>query len=388
MTKLLIRLFVKDSENTSNPKVREAYGKLSGTVGITVNILMAAAKMIVGVMYGWSSVIADAVNNMTDSLTAVVTVVGFRLSGKPADKEHPYGHERIEYICALLVSFAIIFIGIELSKSSIAEIMSPTKTSIGAPLFAVLVVSSVIKLWIYFFNRYVSYRISSRTIYATGREALNDAVATGAVLLSAALSQVVDFNLDGYAGFAVSLYVIYTGVSLVKETANPLLGTLPSAEVIEKITDIITSAEGVDGYHDLIVHTYGPNRHFSSVHIEVDANEDLLTCHEISDNIERDVKRRTGVELVVHIDPLFKDDEAVSKARAMVEQILSDIDIRLTFHDFRMVSGKSQTNLIFDICVPYDFHLSNGEIVDTVIHRVHQVDRALECIITVDKAWN
>ncbi len=385
MTKFLIRLFVKNSENTNNPKVREAYGKLSGTVGIVANILIAISKFIVGIIYGWSSVIADAANNMTDSLASVVTLVGFRLSGKPADKEHPYGHERIEYISALLVSFIIIFIGVELTKSSIAEILAPTPSYIGTPLFVVLVSTSVVKLWIFFFNRYISGKIASQAIYATGRESLNDTIATGTVLLSAILSSFIEFSLDGYVGLAVALYIIYTGITLVRDTINPLLGTLPSAEVVDKITSIIGSAEGIIGYHDLIVHTYGPNKYFSSVHIEVDAGSDLLVTHEISDNIERDVRRQTGIDLVVHIDPLVRDDERIANAIAMVSDILLNIDSRLSFHDFRMVERVSHTNLLFDICAPYDMNLSDDELVREVIAEIHSVSREFECIITVDR---
>lgn len=388
MTELLIKLFVRNSKNINNSKVRGAYGKLSGTIGIGANFLISLAKFVVGILYRSSSVLADAANNFTDSLSAVVTLIGFKLSGKPADKEHPYGHQRIEYVSALVVSFIIIFIGFELIKTSVTKIISPSPILTGTPLFVVLLISAMVKLWLYFFNRHIAEKISSSVIYATARDSLNDTVATFAVLLSAVVSPIVNFNLDGYAGCAVAVYIIYSGVCLAKDTVNPILGAPPSREIVDKITEIITMSEGVDGYHDLIVHAYGPDKNFSSVHIEIDAGVDLLCGHEISDNIERDVKRQTGIDLVVHIDPLVRDNETVNSTMAVLGEILTGIDSRLTFHDFRMVKGTSHTNLIFDLCVPYDFHLSNNELIDTVIHKLHLVNREFECIITVDNIWD
>ncbi|MBE7013142.1 MAG: cation transporter [Ruminococcaceae bacterium] len=387
MTDFLIRCFVKDNENINDPAVRETYGKFSGIVGIVMNFVLASVKFVVGIFFNSAAVIADAANNLTDSMSAVVTLVGFKLSGKPADKEHPYGHQRMEYISGLLVSFIIIFIGIELFKTSVRKVITPENLTVGVSLFVVLAGTSLVKLWMCFFYKRIGKLISSGVVLASSKDCFNDVIATFAVLLSAVVSYFAGFNFDGYAGAVVALYIIYSGATLVKETVNPLLGAAPSRELIDEICRIIRAAEGVDGMHDLIVHTYGPNKYFASVHVEVDAKQELLAGHEISDNIERDVKRITGVDLVVHLDPVIKDDKAVNDAREMVASILNEIDSRITYHDFRMVEGTAHTNLIFDICVPADLNLSNGELTDTVIHKIHAKDRAFECIITVDKNY-
>lgn len=387
MTGFLIKHFVKDSQNASNIEVRERYGKLSGVVGITCNVLLSVAKLCVGLIFSSISVMADAANNLSDAMSSVVTLIGFKMSGKPADKEHPYGHERIEYVSGLIVSFLILFIGVELIKTSLAKVFEPETSYVGVVTFVVLIISILVKLWMFLFNRYIGKKIDSTVILATAQDSLNDAVATSAVLISAIITYFSHFNLDGYMGIAVAIYIIYAGINLIKDTADPLLGVAPSAEFTDKIVEKVMSYDGVEGIHDLIIHNYGPKRCFASVHVEVSAKQDILVSHDIADNIERDFKLDMGIDLVVHLDPLIKDDETLNNARDMLVKILADIDERITHHDFRMVKGATHSNLIFDICVPVDFNISDNELIDMIINAVHIRERAYECVITIDKNY-
>ena len=387
MTGFLIRHFIKDSQDVSNIVVRERYGKLSGVVGITCNVLLSLAKFCVGLIFSSVSVMADAANNLSDAMSSVVTLVGFKMSGKPADKEHPYGHERIEYVSGLIVSFLILFIGIELIKTSFSKIFNPQYSTVGTAAFVVLFISIIVKLWMFLFNRKIGKKIESSVIIATAQDSLNDAVATFAVLISAIITYFTQFDLDGYMGAAVAVYIIYSGIKLIKDTADPLLGLAPSEELTGDIVNKIMSYKGVEGIHDLIIHNYGPRRCFASVHIEVSAKQDILISHDIADNIERDFKVNMGIDLVVHLDPLIKDDETLNNARDMLSDILLGIDKRITHHDFRMVKGSTHSNLIFDICVPVDFDMSDGELIDMIINAVHLRERSYECVITIDKNY-
>lgn len=388
MTKFLIEHFIKDSQNTENGKIRESYGRLSGVVGIACNVLLSIAKFSVGLIFNSISVMADAANNLSDAMSSVVTLIGFKMSGKPADKEHPYGHERIEYVAGLVVSFLILFIGVELIKTSVGKVLSPEMSSVGPITFAVLIASILVKLWMFAFNRHIGKKIDSTVICATAQDSLNDAIATSAVLVSAVITYFSGFNLDGYMGVLVAVYIIYAGINLIKDTADPLLGVAPSAELTEKIQLKVLSYPGVEGIHDLIIHNYGPKRCFASVHVEVSAKQDILVSHDIADNIERDFKVDMGIDLVVHLDPLIKDDEAINAARDMLVEILAGIDVNITHHDFRMVKGTTHSNLIFDICVPVDYHISDSELMDMITSAVHMRDRSYECVITIDKNYS
>lgn len=388
MTDFLIKHFVKDSENISNGRVREGYGRLSGVVGIACNVLLSGAKLCVGLIFNSISITADAANNLSDAMSSVVTLIGFKMSGKPADKEHPYGHERIEYVAGLIVSFLVLFMGFELVKTSLGKVLSPEKPALGGIAFAALGASVLVKLWMFAFNRRIGRKIDSAVIRATAQDSLSDAVATGAVLVSGIITYYSDFNLDGCMGVLVGLYILYAGVRLVKDTADLLLGAAPSAELTEKIQSKVLSYDGVDGIHDLIIHNYGPRRCFASVHVEVSARMDILVCHDIADNIERDFKSDMGIDLVVHLDPLITDDEAINAARCMLSEILAGIDSAITHHDFRMVKGTTHSNLIFDICVPADFYISDSELTDMIVSAVHAQNRSYECVITIDKNYS
>lgn len=388
MTNFLIKRFVKDYENINDKKVRESYGKLSGITGIVCNVLLAVAKFLIGLIFKSVSVMADAANNFTDAMSSVVTLIGFKLSGKPADKEHPYGHERIEYVAGLVVSFLILFIGFELIKTSVSKVISNQQAETGILTFLVLVVSVCVKMWLYLFNGRIGKKINSTIISATAQDSLNDAIATFAVLVSSVITFFWGVNLDGIMGIAVSVYIIYAGINLIKDTADPLLGSAPSDELTHKIAEKILDYNGVDGIHDLIIHNYGPKRCFASVHIEVCAKQDIIVSHDIADNIERDFKSDMGIELVVHLDPIIKDDEAINSAKSMVEEILCEIDESITYHDFRMVKGTTHSNLIFDVCVPADFPMADDELVDIISGKVHMCERNYECVITVDKNYS
>lgn len=388
MTKFLIKHFIKDNQNTSNGKVRESYGRLSGVVGIACNVLLSVTKFFAGFVFNSISVMADAANNLSDAMSSLVTLIGFKMSGKPADKEHPYGHERIEYMAGLVVSFLILFIGIELIKTSVGKVFHPEVSFVGPITFAVLTVSILVKLWMFAFNRHIGREINSTVITATAQDSLNDAIATSAVLLSAIITYFSGFNLDGYMGVLVAAYIIYAGINLIKDTADPLLGAAPSAELTDKIQLKVLSYPGVEGIHDLIIHNYGPKKCFASVHVEVSAKQDILVSHDIADNIERDFKVDMGIDLVVHLDPLIKDDETINAARDMLVEILAGIDRNITHHDFRMVKGTTHSNLIFDICVPADYHMSDSELIDMIISAVHGRDRSYECVITIDKNYS
>ena len=322
MTELLIRLFVRDYRNMDRPEVRERYGKFSGIVGIVSNLLLFVMKAVTGFVTGSISIVADAVNNLSDSASSVITLVGFKLSGKPADQEHPYGHARIEYISGLIVSFLILLLGVQLLQESAGKIFAPEEAAFSPVAVVVLVVSCLIKTWQCLFYRKVGRRISSPTIEATAADSRSDVFSTLAVLLGLVISRLTGFNLDGYMGVAVALLILWTGVKVVKETSDPLLGTAPAREVVDDIYRTILSYDGILGLHDLNVHMYGEGRTFASVHCEVDAHEDILASHDLVDNIERDFLKQKNIHLVIHMDPIVVDDAPTNALREQVREVL------------------------------------------------------------------
>lgn len=352
MTKLLLRLFVKNGQNTKDPTVRTAVGKLSGAVGIVSNLLLFAIKLIVGIFSSSVAVTADAMNNLSDAASAIVTLIGFRLAEKPADEHHPYGHARYEYLSGLAVAALIIVIGFELAKSSVEKIFSPAPVSFTVPALLLLLLSVVIKLWLCLFNRTLGKHIASQTLMATAADSRNDVIATCAVLLSAVVSMLTDVSIDAFLGLGVACFILFSGVSLAKETISPLLGENASPELQELIIQVITEEAMVLGYHDLMVHDYGPGQRFASIHVEMDQSADPLLCHELIDNMERRCLQRHNVHLVIHYDPVVTDDPELIRLRDLVSEILMETDNRITIHDFRMVPGQEQTNLIFDIVLP------------------------------------
>lgn len=387
MTELLIRLFVRDYRNMDRPEVRERYGKFSGIVGIVSNLLLFVMKAVTGFVTGSISIVADAVNNLSDSASSVITLVGFKLSGKPADQEHPYGHARIEYISGLIVSFLILLLGVQLLQESAGKIFAPEEAAFSPVAIVVLVVSCLIKTWQCLFYRKVGRRISSPTIEATAADSRSDVFSTLAVLLGLVISRLTGFNLDGYMGVAVALLILWTGVKVVKETSDPLLGTAPAREVVDDIYRTILSYDGILGLHDLNVHMYGEGRTFASVHCEVDAHEDILASHDLVDNIERDFLKQKNIHLVIHMDPIVVDDAPTNALREQVREVLRGISPEITMHDFRVVWGKTHSNVLFDVCVPFGFRYTDAALLDEIANGIYMLGKNYVPVVTVDHSY-
>ena len=366
MTKLLLRLFVRGNKNTKDSNVRAKIGMLSGGVGIACNVLLCIMKLIVGTISGSVAITADAMNNLSDATSSIVTLVGFKLAQQPADEDHPYGHARYEYLSGLAVAAMIVVIGFELAKTSIEKIMNPTQVLFSLPVCIVLVGSIVVKLWLFVFNRYLGNLVSSQTLLATAADSRNDTVSTGAVLIAGVVSSILGWKIDGIMGLAVAVFILYSGVNLAKETISPLLGERASEELREQIVSLIDACPEVLGYHDLMVHDYGPGQRFASMHVEMDQQADPLACHELIDNLERACLRSYNVHLVLHYDPVVTGDPELERLRGMVQQLLLQQDERITIHDFRMVCGKGHTNLIFDIALPADLMSRQKQVKETL----------------------
>ncbi len=387
MTSLLIKLFIKSADTTS-AKARTAYGNLGSGVGISSNILLCLIKILTGVFTGSISIIADGLNNLGDMGSSVITMIGFKLASKPADRDHPFGHGRMEYMSAFIVSALILLVGFELLTSSAKTLISGEPS----PAFSyisiiVLTVSILIKLWLYFFNRKIGKIIDSSALAATARDCLNDCISTGAILLAAVITLIVPvpFNLDAVMAIGVALFILWSGFSSAKETIDEILGGPPEPQLIKEIEEGILSFEGFLGIHDLIVHNYGPGRQFASVHVEVPQNIDIAECHERIDLCEKFISEKTGVDIVIHMDPIDTDNEAVTKARAHMQKAIATIDPRLTLHDFRMTPATStRTNLIFDVVVPQSFGITHQELNSLIGEKAREIDPTYTCVITFD----
>ena len=354
MTQLLLRLFVKNGSDLSDPKTRTAIGSLSGAVGILCNLLLFTLKLLVGTLAASVSITADAMNNLSDATSSIVTLLGFKLAEKPADEDHPYGHARFEYLSGLAVAVMIMVIGFELAKSSVEKILNPTAVEFSFAACVVLLGSIAVKLWLAFFNGKLGKMIRSSALEATAADSRNDCIATFAVLLAALIEAVTSFRIDGWMGLGVALFILYSGWNLAKETISPLLGEGASQELKDQIAGFIQVHPKVLGYHDLMVHDYGPGQRFASLHVEMDKDEDPLACHEIIDDLERECFRQHGIHLVIHYDPVVTNDPELDRMRTLVTAILKVKDERLSIHDFRMVPGTGHTNLIFDVALPLE----------------------------------
>ena len=352
MTQLLLRLFVKNWEDPQDPKVRTAVGSLSGIVGILCNLLLFGLKLLVGTLAASVSITADAMNNLSDATSSIVTLLGFKLAEKPADEDHPYGHARFEYLSGLAVAVLIIVIGFELGKSSVEKILNPTSVEFTFATCVVLLGSIIVKLWMSFFNGKLGKMIHASALEATAADSRNDCIATFAVLLAALIEAITSWQIDGWMGLAVAVFILFSGWNLAKDTISPLLGEAASQELREQIEGFVSSHPKVLGYHDLMVHDYGPGQRFASLHVEMDKDEDALYCHEIIDDMERECFVRHGVHLVIHYDPVVTNDPELERMRQLVTAILKVRDDRISLHDFRMVPGAGHTNLIFDMAIP------------------------------------
>ena len=381
---MLAKLFIKDYKNVNEPKVRNAYGILATVVGLICNVILCAAKIAVGVLSKSMAILADGLNNFTDAGSSVVSMLGFRWANKPADKEHPFGHARYEYITGLIIAFIVLFLGFELIVSSVEKITAGEKTVATVIMMAVLAFSVVVKFGMFFYYRSVSRKIGSGSLKAAGADSLNDCISTIAILVCTVVSYFTGVELDGYVGIAVALFIVFNGIKLIKETMSPLLGEKPSPSLVKKISEEICAYDGVKGIHDLIVHNYGPNRYFASVHVEVDAKTDVLGSHELVDTIEREFLEK-GINLVIHMDPVIVDDEKVNALKQIAVDALKSIDESLTLHDFRVVWGENRKNLIFDVVVPYGFRLTDKELISSIDEKIKETDPAAYPVISVDK---
>lgn len=388
MVDLLAKLFIKDYQNTKSPAVRAAYGELSGAVGIFINLLLSAAKFFVGTVSGSISISADAANNLSDAGSSVVTLVSFKLAKKPADKDHPYGHGRIEYIAALIVSFLILMMGFELLKSSVDKIRNPSPVTYSTVALVILLLSIGAKLWLAYFNHRLGKKIDSAATKAVVSDSLSDTAATTVALAALLLSLVTDFPVDGWFGIVVALFIFRSGAEILKDTVGLLLGKPPEKEFFDEIEREILSYDGVVGVHDLIIHDYGPGRSFASVHAEVPANIDIMQSHDTVDLIERDLQHKYGMLVSIHMDPVVTDDERVTELKDICKKVIHDIDERMTLHDFRMVEGPTHTNLIFDTVAPLDFPLSDRELCNTISEKLSKIDERYFAVVTVDHAFN
>lgn len=387
MRTLLIKTFVKDYENTKDPAVRESYGKLAGIVGILSNLLLCILKIGIGLIFRSIAILADGINNLADASSSIITLVGFRLASKPADEDHPYGHARIEYITGLIVSLVIIFLGFQLFMSSVDKIRNPEPLEFSILTVAVLILAILIKVWQALFNIKIGTLIHSATLKATGADSRNDVIATSAVLISLLVEKLTNLQLDGWMGAVVALFIIYSGIQLVKETSAPLLGQAPDPELVKSIHDRAVEFKGVLGIHDLIVHDYGPGRIFASIHVEVDADGDILASHDMIDNIERVLSRDLKIHLIVHMDPIDTKDPVLRRMKEDLQKIVDEMEDVQNFHDLRVVPGYSHTNFIFDIVISPECIKKETDLCKYIQGKVAEIDPKYCCVITVDHAY-
>ena len=387
MTKLLIKLFIKDADNTANAAVRSRYGVLSGAVGIACNLLLTIAKFLIGSLTNSIAITADAVNNLSDAGSSAVTLFSFKAANRPADDEHPFGHGRIEYVAALGVAFLILMMGFELVRSSIDKIMHPEALAFSVPALIVLLLSIGVKIWMALFNHQLGKRIDSPAVGAVVMDSVSDTAATTVSMLALILSKFTALPLDGYMGIVVALFIFYTGIQIVRDTVGSLLGQAPDPKLVKELESEILSFDGVVGVHDLIVHNYGPNRIFASAHAEVPSNEDIMKSHDTIDLIEREIKKKFHIDMVIHMDPIVVDDEQINRLRIQLSEIAREIDPRFTIHDFRMVEGPTHTNLIFDLVIPHNCKMKKSEIYRRVNELVNELGPQYYTVITVENSF-
>ena len=387
MIELLSRILIKNRDDTSNPAVRTAYGQLCGIVGIVLNLLLFGLKLFAGTLSGSIAITADAYNNLSDAGSSIVTLLGFRLAEQKPDPSHPFGHGRIEYISGLIVAFLIVHVGIDLATESVGKLRSPEPVEFSVIAVVILGVSILTKLYMCLYNRGVGKKIDSAAMRATATDSLSDVAATGVVLIATVVGKLTGLQIDAWCGLAVSVFILYSGVMAAKDTISPLLGQAPDPELVKKIRAIVLSHEEVAGIHDLIIHNYGPGRMMISLHAEVPAHADMLEMHDVIDTIEQELREKVGCDAVVHMDPIVTDDAKTAQTFMTLVRIVAGIDEHLNLHDFRMVTGPTHTNLIFDLVVPYNFRLSDEELLRELNERIHEQDPTWFAVINVDKSY-
>lgn len=388
MTELLIKLFIKNSKDTKDVKVRLAYGNLAGIVGILCNVLLFVGKYLIGTIFGSIAIAADAINNLSDASSNIVSLIGFKLGSKKADEEHPFGHARYEYLAGLVVCVIIVAIGLSLAKESILKVIHPSEVDCNVLMIVVMLISIAVKLWMSIFNKKIGTRIESDTLIATAADSRNDVISTSAVVVATILCKVTGWNIiDGIAGIGVAVFILYSGIGLIKETLSPLLGKVPAAEFVNHITEKIQSYPGVIGVHDLMIHDYGPGNLFATVHVEFPAETPVIEAHEIMDEIERDFQKQEHMILTIHYDPIVEESEEVAKIRTFVSQAAKELDERLSIHEVRLVPGKESSNVIFDCVKPAGFKISDSEITSYLQKRVTEWNPRYRCVIKVEQSY-
>ena len=387
MISFLAKRFIRDYQNISAPEVRTAYGVLCGTAGIAINLLLFALKLLAGTLAGSVAVTADAFNNLSDAGASIVTLLGFRLAGQKPDTQHPFGHGRLEYVSGLIVSLVILLMGIELLRDAVKAILHPEAVECSALTVTILLVSIAAKFYMYCYNRSIGKKLDAAAMQATAADSLSDCAATAAVLLATLAGQFFGWKIDGWCGLAVSLLILYAGYQAARDTLSPLLGQPPTPEFVQRIRDIVLANRTICGIHDLVVHDYGPGRVMISLHAEVPAHGDVLAMHDEIDNVERELREKLGCEAVIHMDPIVTDDEKVNAARREIAALVRGIDENISIHDFRMVTGPTHTNVIFDAVVPYSCELSDQEAEEKIKKAVHGLDERYYAIVQIDKNY-
>lgn len=387
MISLLAGWFIKDRENVSDKRVREAYGVLGSMVGLVLNILLFIGKFLAGILSGSIAVLADAFNNLSDGASSIITLVGFKLAGKKADRSHPFGHGRFEYVSGLVVAFLIVYMGLELIRSSIEKIISGERVESSWLVIGILLASILIKGYMAFYNLRIAKKIKSTSMRATGIDSLSDMAATFVVLLATVLGRYVNFCLDGYCGLLVAVFILWAGIGAIRETLNPLLGTKPDPELVEEIEKFVLSHEGIIGMHDMMIHDYGPGHMMISLHAEVSGDADVFGLHDLIDKIETELEERLGCEAVIHMDPIEANNRTVMDMRERIKQRVKELDPVFEIHDFRMIQGPSRTNLIFDVVIPQGYPLKDSAVEEQVKKVIKQINKNYYAVIKIEKSY-
>lgn len=386
MITLLSKIFIKNKENLNDTKVRRKYGMLSSIVGISLNVLLFLIKYFAGMVSGSIAITADAFNNLSDAGSSVITLIGFRFSGKKPDAQHPFGHGRVEYISGFIVSMAIILVGFELAKSSITKIIAPSMIESSTLTIIILMVSIGVKIYMCAYNTSISKKIDSEAMKATAMDSFSDSIATLVVLLSIIVMKITGVAIDGWSGMIVALFILYAGYNAAKDTLSPLLGQVPDPKLVQQIEEIVMSHEEVSGIHDLIVHDYGPGRLMISLHGEVAGDGDIFKIHDAIDRIENELNAKIGCEAVIHMDPVVKDEQVI-QMRIQIEEKIKSISPEITIHDFRLMKGSTHTNVVFDAVVPYEFAFSDEEVKSRIEEMIMDTWEYCHPVVKVDKSY-
>ena len=387
MTNLLIKLFIKDKENVENQEVRGKYAMLSSITGIVVNVLLSAFKLVMGIITGSMSIISDALNNVTDAGSSIVTMVGFKMSQKKIDTDHPWGHGRMEYITAFFVDILILLVGFELLQSSIEKIIHPELPAISNITIILLVVAILAKLWLFVFYKKIAKTINSAAIKGTAYDSISDSISTLAVLISAIVAKFAGISIDGYVSLLVSIFILITGLKAIKEIIDILLGQKPNPEYVKSIEEFASKYDTIQGIHDIMVHDYGPGRKIVSFHAEVPANSDICRAHDIIDQMEQDIYDKFGCITTVHMDPIVVDNEEINTMRKMVEDIVKEKNDKFSIHDFRMTDGGERINLIFDLVIPPEENANLEKIISELQNQIHNKDPKYHAVIKVENSY-